>query len=77
VSHNEEKHRPRVFENRVLRKIFGPEGDEVTGNGEDYIMGCFMTCTLGFIQKPTFEKNGFRIPVFPKKKPVFEFLQKM
>ena len=24
-----EKHRLRVFENRVLRKIFGPKGDEV------------------------------------------------
>jgi hypothetical protein len=34
---------------------------------------------LGFIQKPTFEKTGFQIPVFAKKnrlKPVFEFLQK-
>jgi hypothetical protein len=26
-----EKHRLRVFENRVLRRIFGPRGDEVTG----------------------------------------------
>jgi hypothetical protein len=26
-----EKHRLRVFENRVLRKIFGPKRDEVTG----------------------------------------------
>jgi hypothetical protein len=26
-----EEHRPRVFENRVLRKIFGPKSDEVTG----------------------------------------------
>jgi hypothetical protein len=26
-----EEHRPRVFENRVVRKIFGPKGDEVTG----------------------------------------------
>jgi hypothetical protein len=26
-----EKHRLRVFENRVLRKIFGPKGDEVIG----------------------------------------------
>jgi hypothetical protein len=25
------KHRLRVFENRVLRKIFGPKKDEVTG----------------------------------------------
>jgi hypothetical protein len=27
-----EKHRPRVFENSVLRKIFGPKRDEVTGH---------------------------------------------
>jgi hypothetical protein len=27
-----EEHRLRVFENRVLRKIFWPERDEVTGN---------------------------------------------
>jgi hypothetical protein len=26
-----EKHRPRAFENRVLRKVFGPKRDEVTG----------------------------------------------
>jgi hypothetical protein len=26
-----EDHRLRVFENRVLRKIFGPKRDEVTG----------------------------------------------
>jgi hypothetical protein len=26
-----EEHRQRVFENRVLRKIFGPKRDEVTG----------------------------------------------
>jgi hypothetical protein len=25
------EHRLRVFENRVLRRIFGPKGDEVTG----------------------------------------------
>jgi hypothetical protein len=33
-----------VFGNRVLRKIFGVERDEVTGSGEDYIMGVFMFC---------------------------------
>jgi hypothetical protein len=27
-----EEHRPRVFENRVLRKICGLKGDEVTGD---------------------------------------------
>jgi hypothetical protein len=26
-----EEHKLRVFENRVLRKIFGPKGDDVTG----------------------------------------------
>ena len=26
-----QKHRLRVFENRVLRRIFGSKGDEVTG----------------------------------------------
>jgi hypothetical protein len=26
-----EEHRPRVFDNRVLRRIFGPKRDEVTG----------------------------------------------
>jgi hypothetical protein len=26
-----EEHRLRVFENRLLRRIFGPERDEVTG----------------------------------------------
>jgi hypothetical protein len=26
-----EEHRPRVFENRVLKKIFGSKRDEVTG----------------------------------------------
>ena len=31
----------RVFQNRVLWKIFGPKGDEVTGSGESYIMRSF------------------------------------
>jgi hypothetical protein len=32
-----EERRLRVFENRVLKIIFGPKWDEVTGKGEDYI----------------------------------------
>jgi hypothetical protein len=35
-----------VFENRVLRRIFGPKRDEVTEDGENYIMRSFITCTL-------------------------------
>jgi hypothetical protein len=31
VSNIKEKHRLMVFENRVLRRIFGPKRDEVMG----------------------------------------------
>jgi len=30
-----EERRSRVFENRVLKRIFGPKRDEVTGEGEN------------------------------------------
>jgi hypothetical protein len=33
-----EERRLRVFENRVLRRVFGPKRDKVTWNGESYIM---------------------------------------
>jgi hypothetical protein len=35
----------RVFENRVLRRIFGPKRDDVTGGGEDYIARNLMIYT--------------------------------
>jgi hypothetical protein len=35
-----EEHRVRVFENRVLRRIFAPKRDEMTGGGENCIMKC-------------------------------------
>jgi hypothetical protein len=34
-----------VFENRVLRRIFGLKRDEVTGEWENYIMRRLMICT--------------------------------
>jgi len=42
-----EEIRVRVLQNRVLRKIFGPERDEVTGGGggENHIMRSLMICT--------------------------------
>jgi hypothetical protein len=40
-----EEQRLRVFENRVLRGIFGAKRDEATGIGEDYITRNLMTCT--------------------------------
>jgi hypothetical protein len=35
-----------VFENRVLRRIFGSKRDELKEAGENYIMRSFITCTL-------------------------------
>jgi hypothetical protein len=39
-----EEHRLRVFENRLLRRIFELKRDEVTG-GEKCVMKSFITCT--------------------------------
>jgi hypothetical protein len=33
-----------VLENTVLRRIFGPKRDEVTGNGENYIKRNLIIC---------------------------------
>jgi hypothetical protein len=40
-----ETHGLRVFENRVLRRIFGLKRNEVTGSGENFIMKSLMICT--------------------------------
>ena len=40
------EHRLRVFENRVLRRIFGPKRDRVTGEWKKYIMWSLMICSL-------------------------------
>ena len=40
-----EERRLSVFENRVLRRILGPKRDEVTRNGENYIMRSLIICT--------------------------------
>jgi hypothetical protein len=45
VSDIKEEHRLRVFENRLLRRIFGLKRDEVT-SGENYITRSFVICTL-------------------------------
>jgi hypothetical protein len=36
----------RVFENRVLRRIFGPKRKEVTGGWRKLYNESFITCTL-------------------------------
>jgi hypothetical protein len=40
-----EEYRLRVFENRVLRRIFGPKRDEVTGEWRRLYKGNLMICT--------------------------------
>jgi len=35
----------RVFENRLLRKMFGPKRNEVTGTLGECVMRRFMICT--------------------------------
>jgi hypothetical protein len=40
-----EEYKVRVFENKVLRRIFESMRDEVQGIGEDYITRNFMLCT--------------------------------
>jgi len=40
-----EERRLREFEKRVLRRIFGPQRDRVTGGWEKYKMRSLMTCT--------------------------------
>jgi len=41
-----EEHRLRVFENRVLKRIFGPKR---MGSGEDSTMRNFIVCTVHII----------------------------
>jgi hypothetical protein len=40
-----EERRLRVFENRVLRRIFGTRRDELTGKWRNYIMRSLMIFT--------------------------------
>jgi hypothetical protein len=42
-----EEHRLRVFENRVLRRIFGPKRDEVTGKWRSLIFCTPLQISLG------------------------------
>jgi hypothetical protein len=39
-----EKDRLRVFENRVLRRIFGPKREEITRKWENYIIMSLVIC---------------------------------
>jgi len=39
-----DEHRLRVFENRVLWRIFGPKRDEERGNWRKYIIMDLMIC---------------------------------
>jgi len=45
VTHIKGGTRLRGFENRVLRRIFGPKRDKVTGEWKNYINRSLMICT--------------------------------
>jgi len=45
VSHIEEERRLRVFENRVLRRIFGSKREEIKREWRNYIIRSLMICT--------------------------------
>jgi hypothetical protein len=49
VSDIREKHRQRISENRVLRKIFGLKMDEVARDWKNSMMRSFVTCALALI----------------------------
>jgi hypothetical protein len=50
----------RVFENRVLRRKFGPKRDEVKEIGENCIMKSFITCSLYQIMIRMFTSRRMR-----------------
>jgi hypothetical protein len=57
-----EKHRPRVFENRVLRKIFGPKRDKVAREWRRLYKRSFMLCTphkVSFVRPNQEECDGW------------------
>jgi len=39
-----DERRFRLFQNRVLRRVFGPKRDGVKGNGENYIRRSLVIC---------------------------------
>jgi hypothetical protein len=41
-----EERRLRVFEKRVLRRLFGPKTDDVTGSAEIYVTSSLIICIL-------------------------------
>jgi hypothetical protein len=41
-----EEHRLRVFENRALRRIYGPKRDEMKKIGENYVLRSFISCNI-------------------------------
>jgi len=44
-----EEVRLKVFENRVLERVFGPKRNKVTGNGDNYIMTILVLLTKYFL----------------------------
>jgi hypothetical protein len=72
-----EEHRLKVFENRAMRRIFGPKRDEVTGSGEKYIMRNLMICTAPlYCSGDIIKKNemGWTCSTFGERRGIYRVL---
>jgi hypothetical protein len=66
-----EEHRLRVFENKVLRRIFGPRRDEVTGGGlnNEELHNLYISpCIIGMIKLRLMRYHGHVARMGKKKK---------
>ena len=52
-----DERRLKVFENRVLRRTFGPKWNEVTGSGENYTMNLIICTPHKYCSGDITEKN--------------------
>ena len=61
-----EEHRLSVFENKVLRKIFGVREMKLQENGESYVMLSYMHCVLrlswtGHVARMEESRNAYKV----------------
>jgi hypothetical protein len=62
-----EEHRPREFENRVLRKILGPKTDEKTGDWRRLHNEELLICTHKILFMPSYQEMGMEYSTYGEK----------
>jgi hypothetical protein len=50
----------KMFDKRILGRIFGPRRDEVTGGGENCIIRSFIICFIYKSRRMRFEEHASR-----------------